>query len=120
MTFGRQFWALLRKNLLLQTRARKSWLGLTSWGALAVEILLPVAFFLILWLPRYFLPLPRPTLVRAPRQLFCADTFHTLEICPRCTWTNLRVHHCAGATELSFCSGGDNEQTLKLDSYMTW
>ena len=64
MSFSRQFLALLRKNLLLQTRARKNWLGLTSWGALALEILLPVAFFLILWLPRQFAPLPRPTPVQ--------------------------------------------------------
>ena len=64
MSSGRQFLALLRKNVLLQTRARKNWLGLTSWGALALEILLPVAFFLILWLPRQFAPLPRPTPVQ--------------------------------------------------------
>ena len=64
MSFSRQFYALLRKNFLLQTRARKNWLGLTSWGALALEILLPVFFFLILWLPRQFAPLPRPTPVQ--------------------------------------------------------
>ena len=71
VSFGHQFWALLRKNLLLQTRARKNWLGLTNWAALAFEILLPVAFFLILWLPRWFLPLPRPTLVGLRDPVVC-------------------------------------------------
>ncbi len=36
-----QFFALLRKNFTLQTRSRKTVLGIGGWGALLVQIVLP-------------------------------------------------------------------------------
>lgn len=51
----RQFAAVLHKNLLLQTRARKSILGIGGWGALLLQLLTPVAFFSLMCIPKYYI-----------------------------------------------------------------
>jgi hypothetical protein len=38
MGSSRQFVALLHKNVLLQTRSRKTLFGLGGWGALAAQV----------------------------------------------------------------------------------
>ena len=66
---GRQFLAVLRKNALLQTRSGRSFLGVSGWAALALEILTPAAFFLLICLPKYYFNV-KPTPI--PTQLFQA------------------------------------------------
>ena len=66
---GRQFLAVLRKNALLQTRSGRSFLGISGWAALALEILTPAAFFLLMCLPKYYFNV-KPTPI--PMQLFQA------------------------------------------------
>ena len=59
----RQFAAVLRKNVLLQTRSSRGLAG-AGWAALAFEILTPAAFFLLMCLPKYYFdvkPQPIPT-----------------------------------------------------------
>lgn len=53
---ARQFRAVLHKNFILQTRGRKSLLGLEGWAALLVEMLVPAAFFILMCIPRYWIP----------------------------------------------------------------
>ena len=50
----RQFCAVLRKNYLLQTRSRRLCWGAAGWAGLLVEVSVPVLFFLLMWLPKYF------------------------------------------------------------------
>lgn len=65
-----QFKAILRKNFLLQTRGRKSFLGLEGWAALLFELLVPAAFFLLMCIPRHEIqPMPHPREVAAPADL---------------------------------------------------
>ncbi|KAK9842270.1 hypothetical protein WJX81_003820 [Elliptochloris bilobata] len=68
-TPGRQFRAVLHKNLLLQARGGRSLCGLGGGAALALEVLTPALFFLVMCLPKYYLPVS-PT--RLPAQLFPA------------------------------------------------
>ncbi|KAG2483446.1 hypothetical protein HYH03_017700 [Edaphochlamys debaryana] len=67
----RQFLAVLRKNLVLQTRSRKSLLGVGGWAGLLLQLLLPVAFFFVMYLPKYYIkPISHgETLGWAPVQL---------------------------------------------------
>lgn len=62
----RQFSAVVRKNLLLQTRASKAWytFRLTGWAALLLEIAVPGIFFALTCIPKIYL---NP--VEVPRQL---------------------------------------------------
>ncbi|KAF6260985.1 hypothetical protein COO60DRAFT_831207 [Scenedesmus sp. NREL 46B-D3] len=50
----RQFAAVLHKNFILQTRGRRSVLG-SGWGAVLLQILLPVAFFSLMCIPKYYI-----------------------------------------------------------------
>lgn len=50
----RQFVAVLHKNFILQTRGRRSVLG-SGWGAVLLQILLPVAFFSLMCIPKYYI-----------------------------------------------------------------
>ena len=51
----RQFAAVLQKNLILQTRSRRTILGIGGWGALLIQILTPVAFFSLMCIPKYYI-----------------------------------------------------------------
>lgn len=66
-TPGRQFRAVLRKNLLLQARGGRALCGLGGGPALALEVLTPALFFLVMCLPKAYLPV---TPTRLPAQLF--------------------------------------------------
>ena len=66
---GRQFLAVLRKNVLLQTRSGRSFLGISGLAAFVLEILTPAAFFLLMCLPKYYFDVT-PTAI--PTQLFQA------------------------------------------------
>ena len=68
VTVLRQFGAVLRKNVLLQTRGRRALFGLSGGVALALELLTPAAFFLLMCLPKFYLPAPQST----PLSLFVA------------------------------------------------
>jgi hypothetical protein len=60
-TATQQFVAVLRKNIILLTRSRKTIFGLGGWAALLIQILTPAAFFLLMCVPRYYLkPLHYP------------------------------------------------------------
>eukprot|EP00878_Enallax_costatus_P023234 GHUV01024702.1.p1 GENE.GHUV01024702.1~~GHUV01024702.1.p1 ORF type:complete len:115 (+),score=10.22 GHUV01024702.1:437-781(+) len=62
----RQFSAVLRKNFILQTRSRRSILGISGWGALVVQILLPVAFFSLMCIPKYYIqPYEHPVFLQS-------------------------------------------------------
>ncbi len=59
---------MLRKNLLLQTRSSRALAG-AGWAGLALEVLTPAAFFLLMCLPKFYLDVqPQPL----PTQLFRA------------------------------------------------
>ena len=73
-TPGRQFRAVLRKNLLLQARGGRALCGLGGGAALVVEVLTPALFFLVMCLPKYYLPV---TPTRLPAQLFPAADLDT-------------------------------------------
>jgi hypothetical protein len=61
---ARQFLAVLQKNIILQTRSGRSWFGLGGWAALVVQILVPVAFFTLMWIPKYYIrPFPHPEIL---------------------------------------------------------
>lgn len=61
-----QFSAVLRKNFILQTRSRRSILGISGWGALLVQILLPVAFFSLMCVPKYYIqPYQHPVFLQS-------------------------------------------------------
>lgn len=62
-----QFAAVLKKNFIIQTRSRKAFFGIGGWTALLMEMLVPGLFFLLMCIPKYYLPLS-PT----PRQLSAA------------------------------------------------
>ncbi|KAF5833388.1 hypothetical protein DUNSADRAFT_10320 [Dunaliella salina] len=70
-----QFRALLHKNVLLQTRDRKSPLGgkLGGWGAFAFQLCVPAFFFLVMWLPKYYIP-PVPHLQQLSSRSLELDT----------------------------------------------
>ena len=61
--------AVLRKNVMLQTRSGRSFLGISGLAAFVLEILTPAAFFLLMCLPKYYFDV-KPTLL--PTQLFQA------------------------------------------------
>jgi uncharacterized membrane protein YgcG len=52
----RQFGALLRKNAALALRSRRSLFGLGGAAALLLHVLLPPAFFALMWLPKHYIP----------------------------------------------------------------
>ena len=62
-----QFAAVLKKNFILQTRSRKAFFGIGGWTALLREVFVPVLFFLLMCIPKYYLPLSH-----SPRQLSTA------------------------------------------------
>jgi hypothetical protein len=66
-TPGRQFRAVLRKNLLLQARGGRALCGLGGGPALALEVLTPALFFLVMCLPKAYLPV---TPTRLPAHFF--------------------------------------------------
>ena len=59
-----QFAAVLKKNFILQTRSRKALFGIGGWAALLLEVFVPGLFFLLMCIPKYYIPLT-PT----PRQI---------------------------------------------------
>ena len=59
-----QFSAVLRKNFILQTRSRKALFGIGGPAALLLEVLIPALFFLLMCIPKYYVPL-----LPSPRQL---------------------------------------------------
>lgn len=59
-----QFAAVLKKNFILQTRSRKALFGIGGWAALLLEMFIPGLFFLLMCIPKYYIPLS-PT----PRQV---------------------------------------------------
>lgn len=59
-----QFSAVLKKNFILQTRSRKAFFGIGGWGALLLEMFIPGLFFLLMCIPKYYIPLSP-----SPRQL---------------------------------------------------
>jgi hypothetical protein len=50
----RQFAAVLHKNIITQVRGRRSLLG-SGWGALLVQVLIPVAFSSLMCIPKYYI-----------------------------------------------------------------
>lgn len=62
-----QFAAVLRKNFILQTRSRKAFFGIGGWTALLLEVFVPGLFFLLMCIPKYYVPLSP-----SPRQLSTA------------------------------------------------
>lgn len=69
----RQFAAVLHKNLILQCRGRGSFLGVSGWGALLLQLLVPVAFVGLMWLPKYYIsPYQHPTYLQP--QAYDIDT----------------------------------------------
>lgn len=59
-----QFSAVLRKNFILQTRSRKALFGIGGPAALLLEVLIPALFFLLMCIPKYYVPLlPNPQLL---------------------------------------------------------
>lgn len=76
--------ALLRKNFLLQTRSKRSRLGLGGWGSFVFELLTPAAFFLLLCIPKQYLkPIHTPLQAFPPLDLdvynFPNDYFGTCQ-----------------------------------------
>ena len=59
-----QFAAVLRKNFIIQTRSRKAFFGIGGWAALLLEVFVPGLFFLLMCIPKYYVPLSP-----SPRQL---------------------------------------------------
>eukprot|EP00882_Tetradesmus_deserticola_P013481 GHRQ01014313.1.p1 GENE.GHRQ01014313.1~~GHRQ01014313.1.p1 ORF type:complete len:309 (+),score=135.05 GHRQ01014313.1:245-1171(+) len=60
----RQFAAVLHKNFILQTRGRRNVLG-GGWGAVLLQIMLPVAFFSLMCIPKYYIqPYEHPTFLQ--------------------------------------------------------
>lgn len=59
-----QFSAVLRKNFILQTRSRKALFGIGGPAALLLEVLIPALFFVLMCIPKYYVPL-----LPSPRQL---------------------------------------------------
>ena len=56
-----QFSAVLRKNFILQTRSRKALFGIGGPAALILEVLIPALFFILMCIPKYYVPLlPSP------------------------------------------------------------
>ena len=62
-----QFAAVLKKNFIIQTRSRKAFFGIGGWTALLMEMLVPGLFFLLMCIPKYYVPLSP-----SPRQLSTA------------------------------------------------
>ena len=62
-----QFAAVLKKNFIIQTRSRKAFFGIGGWTALLMEMLVPGLFFLLMCIPKYYVPLSP-----SPRQLSAA------------------------------------------------
>eukprot|EP00201_Polytomella_parva_P016122 CAMPEP_0175074050 /NCGR_PEP_ID=MMETSP0052_2-20121109/21011_1 /TAXON_ID=51329 ORGANISM="Polytomella parva, Strain SAG 63-3" /NCGR_SAMPLE_ID=MMETSP0052_2 /ASSEMBLY_ACC=CAM_ASM_000194 /LENGTH=269 /DNA_ID=CAMNT_0016342145 /DNA_START=95 /DNA_END=900 /DNA_ORIENTATION=+ len=50
-----QFYALLRKNVILQTQNQKSFLGIGGWAGLVAQIVIPMMFFLLMYIPTYYI-----------------------------------------------------------------
>lgn len=60
----RQFAAVLHKNVILQIRSRRTTLGLGGWGSLIFQILVPVAFFSLMCIPKHYIkPYVHPTFI---------------------------------------------------------
>ena len=51
-----QFAAVLKKNFIIQTRSRKAFFGIGGWSALLIEMLVPGLFFLLMCIPKYYVP----------------------------------------------------------------
>lgn len=62
-----QFAAVLKKNFIIQTRSRKAFFGIGGWTALLLEVFVPGLFFLLMCIPKYYVPLSP-----SPRQLSTA------------------------------------------------
>lgn len=63
---ARQFAALLRKNAALALRARRSPLGAGGAAGLLLQILLPAAFFGLMWVPRHYIkPIEHPVFLQS-------------------------------------------------------
>ena len=62
-----QFAAVLKKNFIIQTRSRKTFFGIGGWTALLFEMFVPGLFFLLMCIPKYYVPLSP-----SPRQLSAA------------------------------------------------
>lgn len=70
---SRQFLAVLKKNFILQTRGRRSLLGISGWGALVLQVMLPVAFFSLMCIPKYYIqPYQHPLFIQS--QEYDVDT----------------------------------------------
>ncbi len=94
---GRQFLAVLQKNVLLQTRSGRSFVGISGLAAFVLEILTPAAFFLLMCLPKYYLNVA-PTAI--PTQLFQAMDLDSPHWANKyqgnaCRSTCLFLPHCA-------------------------
>lgn len=81
-----QFSAVLRKNFILQTRSRKALFGIGGPAALLLEVLIPALFFLLMCIPKYYVPL-----LPSPRQLSPAYSLDSQ------SWANA-YHGKAGCT----------------------
>lgn len=56
--------AVLGKNYILQTRSRKTFFGLGGWLGLLLQILVPVMFFGLMYIPKYYIhPLHQPRFI---------------------------------------------------------
>jgi hypothetical protein len=70
---ARQFAALLRKNLTLTVRSRRSPLGVGGWGGLLLQICLPALFFGLMWIPKHYIkPIHHPAFL--PGESYDIDT----------------------------------------------
>ena len=51
----RQLRAVLWKNWILETRSRRSLLGIGGWGAWLLQVSIPALFFLLMCIPKYYI-----------------------------------------------------------------
>ncbi len=71
-----QFAAVLKKNFILQTRSRKAFFGIGGWAALLIEMFIPGLFFLLMCIPKYYIPLsPSPRQLPGPAYSLDSNTW---------------------------------------------
>ena len=99
-----QFAAVLKKNFILQTRSRKAFFGIGGWAALLIEMFIPGLFFLLMCIPKYYIPLsPSPRQLPGPPYSLDSNTwarpYHGASYsCPSCTpLIPIACHACTQA-----------------------
>lgn len=110
-----QFAAVLKKNFILQTRSRKAFFGIGGWAALLIEMFIPGLFFLLMCIPKYYIPLsPSPRQLSAAYSLDSnswARPYHGMH-CNHCFCTCSHIYVCHLAAGKKFCDSIMHLQVL--------